>query len=45
MYAGAIAWGLGGVIVRNVRARKTSVAVAAGLGFGAFLAATLLRRR
>lgn len=45
LYTGAIAWGLGGVLIRNVRERKRSVAVAAGLGFGAFLAATFMRRR
>jgi hypothetical protein len=44
-YTAAIAWGLGGVVVRNFKQRKIKVALAAGLGFGAFLAATLLGRR
>ena len=44
-YTAAIAWGLGGVVVRNARDRKTAVTVVAGVGFCAFLAATLLGRR
>lgn len=44
-YTGALAWGLGGVVVRNVRERNTKVAVVAGLGCCAFLAATLFGRR
>jgi hypothetical protein len=44
-YTGAIAWGLGGVVLRNVRQGKTKVALVAGLGFCAFLAASVLGRR
>lgn len=40
-YTAAIAWGLGGVVLRNLRARNTQVAAVAGLGLVAALAATL----
>lgn len=44
-YAAAACWGLGGVVVRNVRKRNTPVAAAAAAGVIALLGATLLGRR
>lgn len=47
LYTAALAWGLGGVVVRNLRGRNRTIAAAAGLGCCAAVAATigLLRRR
>lgn len=44
-YTAAVAWGLGGVVVRNLRAGNTRVVLAAALGLGVSVAAALLRRR
>jgi len=45
LYTAAVAWGLGGVVLRNVRERKVAVAIAAGLGCAAALAATVFGGR
>lgn len=44
-YAGGAAWGLGGVIVRNLWEDRPRIAVAAALGIGGVLAAALWTRR
>jgi hypothetical protein len=45
LYTAAVAWGLGGIVVRNLRARNTRVAIAAALGLAVSVAATVFRRR
>jgi branched-subunit amino acid ABC-type transport system permease component len=45
LYTAAVAWGLGGVTVRNARSRNWAVTVAAGLGLAAAVGATLFGRR
>ncbi|HKU43120.1 MAG TPA: hypothetical protein VJR89_33400 [Polyangiales bacterium] len=44
-FAGAVAWGLGGVVVRNVRERRRSVTAAACAGLIALAGVTLWSRR
>jgi len=45
LYTAAVAWGLGGVVLRNLRAQNRVVAVAAGIGACAAVAGTLFGRR
>lgn len=45
LYAGAVAWGLGGVLVRNVREGRGWIAAAAGAGIGALVATALIARK
>lgn len=44
-YAGAAAWGLGGILLRNARESRPAVAATASVGLGAVAMATLLTRR
>jgi hypothetical protein len=44
LYTAAVAWGLGGVIIRNLRARNVAVAVAAGAAFAVAVGATTAAR-
>jgi hypothetical protein len=45
LYTAAVAWGLGGVMIRNIRSRNVSVAVAAGSAFALAAGATIFGRK
>lgn len=45
LYTAAVAWGLGGVLVRNIRARNLAVAVAAGSALSVAVGATVFGRK
>lgn len=45
LYSAAVAWGLGGVLIRNLRAGNVAVAIGAGCAFAAALGASVSGRQ